>query len=100
MTEAQKARLDKAMTESDRLAERSGRESAAIRAQLVARGDREGLAEFDQAHSMMISVRLDEGLRAADAWPSSTATSVSGSSNFSFRPTGQQPSCARKFKIA
>src|ERR1017187_9687543 len=54
VTEAQKARLEQAMTESGRLAQRSGRESAAIRAQLVARGDREGLAEFDEAHTRLV----------------------------------------------
>ena len=48
VTERQKVRLKQAMIESDRLAQRSGRESGCDPSQLVARGDREVLAEFDQ----------------------------------------------------
>ena len=58
VTEAQKVRLKQAILESDRLAERSGRESRAIQAELRASGDRQALAEFEQRHMMQVTYAL------------------------------------------
>jgi hypothetical protein len=54
VTDAQKARLKQALLESDRLAARSGQETRAIKAELKARGDVQGLAEFNQSHAILV----------------------------------------------